>query len=102
MPVADQAILDYIADHPGAAREDVIAMAVADGVPDADREQVAAYIGQEFHGLHEGNAIRYRLRAEDLEGMRARRKRGVGLIRVLVHAQAAYVRLVVEQQAEAG
>ncbi len=50
--------------------EDVIAMAAADGVPDADREQVAAYVGQEFRGLHEGNVIRYRLRPEDLEAIR--------------------------------
>ena len=56
-------VLEWKAFRP----EDVIAMAAADGIPDADREQVAAYIGQEFHGLHEGNAIRYRLRPEDLE-----------------------------------
>ena len=58
-------VLEWKAFRP----EDVIAMAAADGIPDADREQVAAYIGQEFHGLHEGNAIRYRLRPEDLEAI---------------------------------
>ena len=65
-------VLEWRAFRP----EEVIAMAVADGVPDADREQVAAYIGQEFHGLHEGNAIRYRLRAEDLEGIGRERQEG--------------------------
>ncbi len=58
-------VLEWKAFRP----EDVIVMAAADGIPDADREQVAAYIGQEFHGLHEGNAIRYRLRPEDLEAI---------------------------------
>ncbi len=56
--------------------EDVIAMAAADGIPDADREQVAAYIGQEFQGLHEGNAIRYKLRPEDLEAISRERQEG--------------------------
>ena len=50
--------------------ENVMAMAVEAGIPDADREQVVSYVGQEFHGLHEGNVIRYRLRAEDLAGIR--------------------------------
>ena len=43
-------------------------IAVGAGIPDADREQVVAYIGKEFRGLHEGNAIRYRLRPEDVAG----------------------------------
>ena len=50
--------------------ENVMAMAVDAGIPDADREQVVNYVGQEFHGLHEGNVIRYRLRAEDLAGIK--------------------------------
>ncbi len=41
-------------------------MAVAADIPEADRQQVIDYIGKEFHGLHEGNIIRYRLRPEDL------------------------------------
>ena len=36
------------------------------GIPDADREQVANYIDNEIRGLHEGNAIWYRLTVEDL------------------------------------
>ncbi|MCH9052007.1 MAG: alpha/beta fold hydrolase, partial [Proteobacteria bacterium] len=42
----------------------------AEFIPEADREQVVDYIGHEFHGLHEGNVIRYRLRAEDLAEIR--------------------------------
>ncbi|MDD9963631.1 MAG: Fic family protein [Gammaproteobacteria bacterium] len=44
-------------------------MAAEAGIPEDDREQVIAYVGNELRGLHEGNAIRYRLRAEDLHGM---------------------------------
>ena len=51
-------------------------MAASDDIPDADREQVAAYVGQEFHGLHEGNAIRYRLRPEDLEAISREHQEG--------------------------
>ena len=65
-------VLEWKAFRP----EDVIAMAAADDIPDADREQVAAYVGQEFHGLHEGNAIRYRLRPEDLEAISREHQEG--------------------------
>ena len=41
-------------------------MAVEAGISDADREQVVDYVGNEVRGLHEGNAIRYRLSADDL------------------------------------
>jgi len=50
--------------------DEVMAMAEAAGIPEADLEQVVEYIGQEFVGLHEGNVIRYRLKADDLAGMR--------------------------------
>jgi hypothetical protein len=46
--------------------DDVMAMAAAAGIPEEDRDSVVEYAGQEFAGLHEGNAIRYRLKAEDL------------------------------------
>lgn len=46
--------------------EAVLAMAVEAGIPEADREPVVNYVGQEFRGLHEGNVIRYRLRPQDL------------------------------------
>ena len=50
--------------------DDVRTMAAEAGIPEADREQVMDYVGHEFRGLHEGNAIRYRLRPDDLAGIR--------------------------------
>ena len=49
--------------------DDVRAMAVEAGIPEADRQGVVDYIGKEIRGLHEGNVIRYRLRPEDLAGL---------------------------------
>jgi Fic family protein len=48
----------------------IMAMAAEADIPEADREEVVNYIGNEFQGLHEGNVIRYRLRPEDLAGIR--------------------------------
>lgn len=50
--------------------EIIMAMAVEADIPEADREDVVHYIGSEFQGLPEGNVIRYRLRPEDLAGIR--------------------------------
>lgn len=36
------------------------------GIPDDDREHLASYVENEIGGLHEGNAIRYRLTAEEI------------------------------------
>ena len=44
-------------------------MAAEAGIPEADHKQVVDYVGREFHGLHEGNIIRYRLHPEDLSGL---------------------------------
>lgn len=49
--------------------DEVLAMASAAGVPDEDREGVAAYVRDQLAGLHEGNIIRYRLKPEDLDGV---------------------------------
>jgi hypothetical protein len=58
-----------------AFRTDLVTdMATEAEIPDADREQVVDYVGREFQGLHEGNAIRYRLRPEDLAGIAKRDK----------------------------
>ena len=46
--------------------DDTRIMAADAGIPEADREQVVNYVGNELRGLHEGNAIRYRLRPEHL------------------------------------
>lgn len=50
-------------------RREITAMAADAGIPEADREQVVDYVEKEFRGLHEGNAIRYRLRPADLAGV---------------------------------
>ena len=55
-------VLEHKDFRPDAIRE----MVAAADIPEADREQVLDYIGKEFHGLHEGNVIRYRLKPEDL------------------------------------
>ena len=63
-----RSVLEWRAFRP----ERVMAMAGEAGIPEADREQVVDYVGNELRGLHEGNAIRYRLRAEDLAGLGGR------------------------------
>lgn len=47
--------------------EDVMAMAVEQGIPEADREAVLDYAHQQFKGLHEGNLIRYKLKPADIK-----------------------------------
>ena len=59
-------VLEWKAFQP----EEVMAMTAQADIPDADRQQVVDYVGLQFHGLHEGNAIRYRLGAEDLIAIR--------------------------------
>lgn len=60
-----RSVLEWKGFHP----KNVMAMAAEAKIPEADRQQVVDYVGQEFHGLHEGNVIRYRLRPEELEGL---------------------------------
>ena len=60
-----RSVLDWKAFRP----ELIMAMAAEADIPEADREEVINYIGNEFRGLHEGNVIRYRLRPEDLVGI---------------------------------
>ncbi len=45
---------------------EVTVMAAEAEIPSADRDSVVEYVGREFAGLHEGNAIRYRLSPADL------------------------------------
>lgn len=45
----------------------VMAMADEADIPKADRQQVVDYISAQFNGLHEGNAIRFKLKPEDLD-----------------------------------
>ena len=60
-----RSVLDRKAFDPGL----VTAMAVEAGIPEEDRAEVVSYVGKQIHGLHEGNAIRYRLRPADLSGL---------------------------------
>ncbi len=52
--------------------DEVRTMAVEEGVTETDREDVVAYVRDQFAGLHEGNVIRYRLKPSDLEGVNLR------------------------------
>ena len=61
-----RSVLNWKSFLPDKIRE----MATDAGIPEADRQQVIDYIGREFHGLHEGNIIRYRLRPQDIAGIR--------------------------------
>ena len=60
-----RSVLEWKSFQPEKIRQ----MAVVADIPEADRQQVIDYIGQEVHGLHEGNAIRYRLRPDDLASL---------------------------------
>ncbi len=60
-----RSVLDWKACRP----DRIMAMAAEAGIPEEDRPQLVSYVGQEYQGLHEGNAIRYRLRPEELEGI---------------------------------
>ena len=61
-----EAVRISVLDHKSFDHDAIMAMAEARGVPEVDREQVVMYISAQFNGLHEGNAIRYRLTPEDL------------------------------------
>jgi len=60
-----RSVLDWKAFRP----ELIMTMAAEADIPEADREELVNYIGNQFRGLHEGNVIRYRLRPEDLAGI---------------------------------
>lgn len=65
-----EAVRRNVIEWKGFRRSESATMAVEAGVPGADRDQVVDYIGNEIRNLHEGNAIRYRLSADDLAAMR--------------------------------
>ena len=64
-----KAVRRSVLEWQGFRPDEIRAMAGEAGIPEADRDGVVAYVGNEFRGLHEGNAIRYRLRPEDLAGI---------------------------------
>ncbi len=61
-----EAVRRSVLDCKAFRRESIMAMAAEADIPEADRQQVVDFVGQEFRGLHEGNVIRYRLRPKDL------------------------------------
>lgn len=61
-----QAVRCSVLEWTGFLPDRVRAMAAEAGIPEADREQVVRYVGEQLRRLHEGNLIRYRLRLEDL------------------------------------
>ncbi len=65
-----EAIRRSVLEWRGLRKDLIRAMAIEAGIPEADLNQVLDYVDREFRGLHEGNAIRYRLRAEELAGIR--------------------------------
>ena len=64
-----KAVRSSVLEWRGFRPDRVKAMAVEVGIPEADREQVVDYVGDQVRGLHEGNVIRYRLRHGDLAGL---------------------------------
>lgn len=61
-----EAVRCSVLEWKGFLPDRVRTMAAEAGIPEADREQVVLYVGEQFRGLHEGNLIRYRLRLEDI------------------------------------
>ena len=64
-----EAVRRSVLEWKGFRPDSVRAMAAEAGIPEADREPVVDYVGNEFCGLHEGNVIRYRLKPKDLAGI---------------------------------
>ena len=50
--------------------DEIRTLAEQQNIPEEDRDDVIAYAQKQFGGLHAGNVIRYRLRPEDLEGLK--------------------------------
>ena len=62
-----EAVRYCVLDLKGFRPDEVRALAGRHGIPADDVDAVTDYVGRQFDGLHEGNAVRYRLSAEDLE-----------------------------------
>lgn len=60
------AVRRNVLEWQGFRRDRTLAIAAEAGIPDDDREHLANYIEHEIGGLHEGNAIRYRLTAQEI------------------------------------
>ena len=61
-----EAVRRNVLEWHGFRRDNTLEMAADAEIPQVDCEEVVDYIGNEIRGLHEGNAIRYRLTTDDL------------------------------------
>lgn len=64
-----EAVRACVLEHKVFNEDAVTAMAQEEDIPEEDLADAIAYAKAQFEGLHEGNAIRYRLRPEDLAGV---------------------------------
>ena len=64
-----KAVRRCVLDFRAFRADDVSSMAAGAGIPEEDRQAVAAHVCERVRGLHEGNVIRYRLRPEDPDGL---------------------------------
>lgn len=64
-----EAVRTSVLEHKAFDPDAIMTMAEAHDIPEEDREEVVAYVGVQFKGLHEGNVIRYRLKPRDLSGI---------------------------------
>jgi hypothetical protein len=62
-----EAVRRSVLEHKAFYADRIMAMAAGAGIPEKDREQVVNYVGAQFKGLHEGNAIRFKLKPDDLD-----------------------------------
>ena len=54
----------------------VMDMANDADIPEADRRELVDYVGAQIRGLHEGNAIRFKLSPQDLATIQTRPEDG--------------------------
>ena len=64
------AVRRCVLEYKGFDVDAVTSLAREADIPDVDVPDVVSYTETRFEGLHKGNAIRYRLRPEDLENLR--------------------------------
>ena len=64
------AVRRCVLEYKGFDVDAVTSLARQSDIPDVDVPGVVSYTEAQFEGLHKGNAIRYRLRPEDLENLR--------------------------------
>ena len=64
------AVRRCVLEYKGFDVDAVTSLAREADIPDVDVPDVVSYTETQFEGLHKGNAIRYRLRPEDLENLR--------------------------------